>query len=52
MLSHMVRVANVTDLEAGCVLQIVARLVAGEAGHDGRPVGNAHDDCEETGCCM
>ena len=48
MLSGVVRVADVVHLEAERVLQVVARLLIGQSGHDGRPVGDVDDDQAAT----
>jgi hypothetical protein len=44
----MVRMLHVVHLEAERVLQVVARLLVGQPGHDGCPLGDA-DDLEVTG---
>ncbi len=49
-----VRVTNVVDLEAERVLQAVARLFLGQAGHDDSPLGDIYNHktagfCQHTG---
>jgi hypothetical protein len=39
----MVRVPDVMNLEAKRVLQVVARLLGGQAGHHGCPLRDVHD---------
>ncbi len=43
MLTRAVRVADVMDLEAERMLQVVTRLLTVQPGHDRRPVADVHD---------
>jgi hypothetical protein len=48
MASVAVRMVNIVHLEAEGVLQVVARLLLGESGHDGRSLRDVHD-CKIAG---